>query len=181
MEQTASTLAFDHAPERRQVRRPGRAAREEAAQLVSDERAAGPSQGSASAREGLEPAPLGTSPLPAAAPRRSPTGTPGLPPARAAAEDTLERDVQQASLTYTGRMLWAACLFIAGAVVLTHVERVGPGAGAFALACLLCAILLQYQARRRLREALIVRAEAKGTSRAAARAGADATLDRISR
>ncbi|MEZ4299961.1 MAG: hypothetical protein R3B70_33745 [Polyangiaceae bacterium] len=104
---------------------------------------------------------------------------PEPPPAPTAAE--LEQRTHDAAQSYTGRILWTVALFIAGGALLTSVDRVTPFIGTLALSCLLAAVVVQYLGRRRLREALIARAVAKGVPTRTARSNAEATLDRIAR
>lgn len=93
----------------------------------------------------------------------------------------IDRRAQRASYGYTGRMMWAACLFLGGGALLASVDRLSPVVVVLAFACLACAVAVQYQGRRRLRAALIERAMARGVPPEAARAEAEASLRRIAR
>lgn len=93
----------------------------------------------------------------------------------------LDRRKQRATYLYTGRMLWAACLFLAGGAVLASAERISHTVCAIALTCLAGAVVVQYLGRRQLRAALVECALAKGAHAEAATSEAEATLERITR
>lgn len=153
MNQTAGTLVFEQAPPRAHERRSpaSRAARDDVAR---DARA------SEVVAAGPDHRDAPVQPLTAA---------------------ELDRRRQRAIYLYTGRMLWAACLFLAGGAVLASAERISTTVCSIALACLAGAVVVQYLGRRQLRAALVDCALAKGTPTEAATSEAEATLERILR